>query len=51
MILDKPKLIDIQNIAQNYIKPNQWIWLIVGDLKKIEQPIRNLELGKVTILD
>ena len=51
MILDKPKLIDIQNIAQNYIKPNQWIWLIVGDLKKIEQPIRNLELGKVTVLD
>ena len=51
MILDKPKLTDIQNIAQNYIKPNQWIWLIVGDLKKIEQPIRNLELGKVTILD
>lgn len=51
MILDKPKLIDIQNIAQNYIKPNQWIWLIVGDLKKIEQPIRNLELGRVTILD
>ena len=51
MILDKPKLIDIQNIAQNYIKPNQWIWLIVGDLKKIEQPIRNLELGKVTILE
>jgi len=37
-------------MAQKYIKPDQWTWLIVGDLSKIEEPVRNLNLGTVTIL-
>ena len=38
-------------MAQKYIKPNQWTWLIVGDLNKIEEPIRKLNLGPVEVLD
>jgi zinc protease len=50
-LLDEPTLADVQNMAQAYIKPDQWIWLIVGDLSKIEEPIRNLNLGKVEVMD
>ena len=50
-LLDEPTLVDVQNMAQAYIKPDQWIWLIVGDLSKIEEPIRNLNLGKVEVID
>ena len=50
-LLDEPTLADVQNMAQTYIKPDQWIWLIVGDLSKIEEPIRNLNLGKVEVID
>ena len=50
-LLDEPTLADVQNMAQAYIKPDQWIWLIVGDLSKIEEPIRNLNLGKVEVID
>ena len=50
-LLDEPTLADVKNMAQTYIKPDQWIWLIVGDLSKIEEPIRNLNLGKVEVID
>ena len=36
--------------AQKYIKPEQWTWLIVGDLSKIEEPIRALGLGEVQVI-
>jgi len=50
-LLDEPTLEDVQNMAQSYIKPDQWIWLIVGDLSKIEEPIRNLNLGEMKVID
>ncbi len=50
-LYDEPSLEDVKSVAQKYIKPNQWTWLIVGDLEKIEKPIRNLNLGEVEILD
>ena len=31
--------------------PTVLTWVIVGDLKKIEEPIRELKLGDVTVLD
>jgi len=49
-LLDKPTLEQVQAKAQKYIKPNQWTWLIVGDLEKIEEPIRNLNLGQIVII-
>jgi zinc protease len=49
-LLDQPSLTQIQAKAQKYIKPNQWTWLIVGDLAKIEEPIRALNLGEVKVI-
>lgn len=33
------------------VKPNALTWVIVGDLKKIEQPVRALKLGEVQVID
>ena len=49
-LLDQPSLTQIQAKAQKYIKPNQWTWLIVGDLAKIEEQIRALNLGEVKVI-
>ena len=37
--------------AADRIDPRQLTWVIVGDLSKIEQPIRELGLGDVQVLD
>ena len=50
VLLDQPSLAQIQAKAQKYIKPNQWTWLIVGDLSKIEEPIRALNLGEIRVI-
>ena len=39
------------DVAAKTLDPNAVTWVIVGDLKKIEAPIRALNLGVVTILD
>jgi predicted Zn-dependent peptidase len=33
------------------IQPSGLTWVIVGDLKKIEKPIRGLELGDLKVVD
>jgi hypothetical protein len=33
------------------LDPNALTWVVVGDLSKIEQPIRALNLGDVTVVD
>ena len=37
--------------AAKALDPNALTWVIVGDLSKIEQPVRALKLGEVTVLD
>ncbi len=37
--------------AAAQIKPQALTWVIVGDLSTIEAPVRELELGEVTVLD
>jgi zinc protease len=41
----------IDNAASEVLRPHQLIWLIVGDLSKIEEPIRSLGIGDVEILE
>jgi zinc protease len=41
----------VQAAAQQIIQPQQLTWVIVGDLKKIEAPVRALKLGEVQVLD
>ncbi len=33
------------------IDPGRLVWVVVGDLKQIEQPIRALNLGQISIVD
>ena len=37
--------------AKKFLKPDQLTWVIVGDLSKIEAPVRALKLGEVKVLD
>ncbi len=39
------------NAAAKGIDPQALTWVIVGDLSKIEQPVRALDLGEVTVVD
>jgi predicted Zn-dependent peptidase len=41
----------VQAAAKEIIHPDQLTWVIVGDLGKIEAPIRALKLGKLEVLD
>ncbi|KRA31762.1 peptidase M16 [Rhodanobacter sp. Root627] len=41
----------VQAAAQEIIHPDQLTWVIVGDLKKVEAPIRALKLGDIQVLD
>lgn len=42
---------DVQQAAREYLDPNSTIWLIVGDLAQIEQPLREANLGEVVVLE
>ncbi|MEN6540436.1 MAG: pitrilysin family protein, partial [Mizugakiibacter sp.] len=41
----------IEAAAREVVKPGALTWVIVGDLSKIEQPIRALKLGEVHVID
>jgi zinc protease len=45
------KLEDVQGAAENVLHPDKLTWLIVGDRKEIEDKIRGMNLGKVSIMD
>ncbi len=42
---------DDVNEAIKTIDPKALTWVVVGDLSKIEQPIRDLDIGTVTVID
>ena len=39
------------NAAAGTLAPGAMTWVVVGDLSKIEQPIRDMKLGTVTVID
>jgi predicted Zn-dependent peptidase len=41
----------VQAAAKEVIRPDALTWIVVGDLKKIEQPIRGLKIGEVKVID
>lgn len=41
----------VQENADNVLRPDALTWVIVGDLEQIEDKVRALDLGEVTILD
>ena len=42
---------EVREAAKKYIDPNSWTWVIVGDLSRVEESIRNLDIGSVEIID
>jgi predicted Zn-dependent peptidase len=42
---------DDVNAAAKTLDPKALTWVVVGDLSKIEQPIRDLKLGTVSVID
>jgi zinc protease len=49
--LNKLTLAQVNEAAASLIHPGSLTWVVVGDLSKIEKPVRALNLGEVTILD
>ena len=45
------ELTDVTAAADEYVRPDKLVWVVVGDRRKIEQEVRALEFGKVTFLD
>jgi hypothetical protein len=41
----------VQAAAKEIYRPDALTWVIVGDLSKIEKPVRALNLGEVQVLD
>jgi zinc protease len=41
----------LKRAAAKLVRPEQATWVIVGDLSKIEAPVRALKLGEVRVLD
>lgn len=42
---------DLLAAGQKVVHPDELIWIVVGDLKKVEAGIRELDLGEITKLD
>jgi len=45
------QLNEIQKAAKNVVKPEELVWVIVGDRAKIEESILNTGLGQVELID
>ena len=41
----------VEAAAKEVVKPQALTWIVVGDLKKIEQPVRDLKIGEVKVID
>jgi zinc protease len=50
-MLQNMQLADVQQSAKKLIHPNSIAWLIVGDRKKIETGIRELNFGEIKFID
>ena len=45
------KLENVQGAAESVLHPDKLTWLIVGDRVQIEEKIRSMNLGNVSIMD
>ena len=50
-MLQQLTLTDIRNAAKKVDKPKNLTWVIVGDRSKIEQGIKDLNLGSIKYID
>ena len=45
------KVPDVEQAAEKVVRPDQLVWVIVGDLAKIEPGIRELGIGEIRLID
>jgi zinc protease len=45
------QLSDLQQVAKKLIHPGNLVWVVVGDLAKIEKDIRDLGFGEIRRID
>src|SRR6185436_7473419 len=45
------QLTDLQQVAKKLLHPGNLVWVVVGDLSKIEKDIRNLGFGDIRLID
>lgn len=50
-LLKQTSLEDMTSSARQWLQPEPMTWLVIGDLKSIEAPIRALNWGEVQVLD
>jgi hypothetical protein len=41
----------VRAAAEQALDPSRLTWVVIGDLARIEQPVRDLKLGTVRVLD
>jgi len=51
LLMEQVSLEQAREAARKYLSPEDAVAVIVGDLKQIEQPIRDLNLGEVLIMN
>lgn len=49
--IDSVGLAEVQAAAEKYLKDDELVIVVVGDLGQVEEKIRKLDLGKVTVVD
>ncbi len=49
--LQKIDLAQVNQSAKEHVTPDNMLWLVVGDLEKIEQSVRDANLGEVIVID
>lgn len=49
--LERVSISDVTEAAKRYIHPDNMLFVIMGDVKKIEQGVRDLKLGEIHYLD
>lgn len=42
---------EVTEAAKEYVQPDKLVWIVVGDRAKIEEEVRSLEFGEITLLD
>jgi len=43
-------LSEVQEAAVQHFKPENWVWVIVGDREKLEKSLRQMQIGSVEVL-
>lgn len=45
------KLFDVNSAAKTVLRPDQLVWIVIGDQRKIESEVEKLKWGTVSLLD